>query len=93
MYTYCIGKYPIFLEIHKNENKISGKYQYKGHTNFMSFSGEINSDGIFTINEYNGYEQVFGIFKGKLDFETQRMSGVWENKDGTKQLEFEVRRK
>lgn len=59
----------------------------------MLFSGEINSDVIFTINKYNGYEQVFGTFKGKLDFETQRMSGVWENKDGTKQLEFEVRRK
>lgn len=87
-----IGKYPIHLFLYSYKNMVKGFYQYEGHTNHMTFSGELIDDRVFEATEYNEYKQPGGVFKGKIDFDNQRMSGVWENKDGTKQLEIEVRR-
>lgn len=87
-----IGKYPIHLFLYSYKNMVKGFYQYEGHTNHMTFSGELIDDRVFEATEYNEYKQPGGVFKGKIDFDNQWMTGVWENKDGTKQLEFEVRR-
>lgn len=87
-----IGKYPIHLFLYSYKNMVKGFYQYEGHTNHMTFSGELIDDRVFEATEYNEYKQPGGVFKGKIDFDNQWMTGVWENKDGTKQLEIEVRR-
>lgn len=88
-----IGKYPIHLFLYSYKNMVKGFYQYEGHTNHMTFSGELIDDRVFEATEYNEYKQPGGVFKGKIDFDNQWMTGVWENKDRTKQLEFEIRRK
>lgn len=88
-----IGKYPIHLFLYSYKNMVKGFYQYEGHTNHMTFSGELIDDRVFEATEYNEYKQPSGVFKGKIDFDNQWMTGVWENKDRTKQLEFEIRRK
>lgn len=88
-----IGKYPIFLYLYNYKNKIKGWYQYKGHTNFMTLSGELFEDMTFKMIEYNESNISFGTFQGKLNFDDKWMKGIWENKQRTKQLEFVIQDK
>lgn len=83
-----IGQYPIEISFHCLGNEISGKYNYEGHTNYMTIDGEIHDDGSFLFYEYNDKGERFGAFEGHADFEQQKLSGTW--KLGETQLKFEA---
>ena len=83
-----IGKYHIEMSFSCINNKISGRYKYEGHTNYMTIKGEMKDNGDFTFSEYNEKDECFGTFTGHADFEQQKLSGVWIN--GETQLNFEV---
>lgn len=83
-----IGKYPIEMSFHCVYNKISGKYNYEGHTNYMMIDGEIHDDGSFLFYEYNDKGERFGAFEGYADFNQQKLSGTWTL--GEKKLKFEL---
>lgn len=83
-----IGKYPIEMSFHCSNNKISGKYNYEGHTNYMTIVGEIHEDDSFLFYEYNDKGERFGTFEGHADFDQQKLSGTWTL--GESQMNFEI---
>ena len=83
-----IGRYPIEMSIHCLKGNITGWYKYNGHTNYMTLKGEIEDNGDFTFSEYNEKEERFGTFTGNADFNQQKLSGIWMNRET--HLNFEI---
>jgi len=80
------GEYGITMILTRVGNSLSGTYSYTSKRIPIKISGNIDSSGNLTINEFNAAGSMTGIFKGQLN--GLNITGNWEKPDGSKIMPF-----
>jgi hypothetical protein len=84
------GKFGITMNLTRKGNLLSGTYYYNKVKQPIAVSGEINADGILTLEERDTRGVVTGIFEGTL-FSDKELTGKWTKPDSNKQLRFSLK--
>lgn len=80
-YTGTIGKYPVFLLLNIQGDKVIGKYCYVKELTSIYFGGELKK-GVITletnnVNDYIVSEERFIPEKFKLNWTAEKVTGKW----------------
>lgn len=83
------GKYPIEMHLVSwGYGGLTGHYAYKKVGKKISIFGDFENETSFKLTEYVDNEHT-GTFVGRFENE-QRITGIWSNPKGTKNLPFEL---
>ena len=82
------GEYGITMILTRIGNSLNGTYSYTSKRIPIKISGNIDSIGNLTINEFNAAGSLTGIFKGQLN--GLNITGNWEKPDGSKTMPFSI---
>ena len=84
---FIAGKYPITIELRKENNEIQGRYYYNKHKTWINLNGHLNSE-----NKWKLSESLKGEITGYIDFVTEQngrvSSGKWSDKYSAQELDF-----
>lgn len=85
------GKYAIEMEIDQSKDKehpIQGKYNYEGKTAFLTLKGEMYSDNVVYLDEFNKDQKNTGTFY--LEYADKQWKGFWVSKEKHFTVELQV---
>jgi hypothetical protein len=91
------GKYPLRMEIHRNDNQISGRYRYvnRPKADYLTLQGVIDKSGAGELSEFVESKKT-GTFKGAFTGDIigqsgpTKFAGAWTNADASVTLEFRL---
>jgi len=84
-------KYGIVVKLTSESNHLFGEYSYENQIETLKLDGSIDSNGIFSLYEYNSKNIKTGVFNGKI--KADNIEGLWTNTDKTRVYKFVLRHK
>jgi hypothetical protein len=87
---HIAGKFGITMTLTRKGNALTGSYYYNKVKQSIAISGNIQADGILTLEERDAKGVVTGIFEGTL-FSDSELTGNWSKPDSNKPLPFSLK--
>ena len=81
-------KYDIMMKLSSDSGQVTGFYFYKNQGIDIKVAGQIDSEGQFSLNEYDKGGNATGLFKGRIS--GARLEGTWSKPNGDKSSNFSV---
>jgi hypothetical protein len=78
------------MNLTRRGNKLTGSYYYNKVKQPIALSGNIDAEGILTLEERDAKGVVSGIFEGTL-FSDSELTGNWSKPDSNKLLPFSLK--
>lgn len=77
-------RYAFTMNLKNVDGRLTGSYRHAGKRNDIYLSGEIDTSGTFTMNEFGSAGQRTGTFTGKVASDT--LDGNWASARGDRRL-------